>query len=97
VYAAVYTHSVALTVPIRRFRQELAMLLDQVERKREHVTITRNGSPAAVLIPVDEYIGLEEPAEILADPETVEAIERGREEAERGELVDFDEILRSRS
>ena len=84
----------ARTVPIRRFRQELAALLDEVERKREHVTITRNGSPAAVLVPVDEYAALEETAEILADAETMGAVHQGRREAESGELHELDDVKR---
>jgi antitoxin YefM len=84
----------ARTVPIRRFRQELAALLDEVERKREHVTITRNGTPAAVLVPVDEYAALEETAEILADAETMGALDQGRREAESGELHALDDVKR---
>lgn len=82
----------ARTVPIRQFRAELASLLDGVQRRRDHLTITRNGAAAAVVVPVDEYASLEETAEILADPETVEAIETGVAEAKRGELVELEEV-----
>ena len=37
--------------------------------------MTRNGKPAAVVVPVDEYEALEETAEILSDPDTMAAIE----------------------
>ena len=30
--------------------------------------VTRNGAPAAALVPVDEYEALEETAEVLATP-----------------------------
>jgi len=43
------------TVSVREFRTHLADLLDEVADRREHVTITRRGRPAAVLVPVNEY------------------------------------------
>ena len=41
---------------------------------REHVTVTRHGRPAAVLIPVAEYDALEETADILSDDSMLDAI-----------------------
>ncbi len=64
-------------VPVRDFRRQLAELLDEVVDRHEHVTVTRHGRPAAVLIPVHEYEALEETAEILSDDATLRAIHRG--------------------
>jgi prevent-host-death family protein len=83
---------VAKTVPTRHLRAHLAELLDEVADRREHVTVTRRGRPAAVLIPVDEYEALEEMAEILSDPSTLEAIRAGLEDIERGAVVTLDEV-----
>lgn len=80
------------TVPIRELRSELSQVIAQVADLREHVVITRHGRPAAVLVPVDEYEALEETAEILSDSETMAAIEEGRREVERGEVVTLDEL-----
>ena len=80
------------TVPIRELRSELSHVIAQVADLREHVVITRHGRPAAVLVPVDEYEALEETAEILSDSETMAAIEEGRREVERGEVVTLDEL-----
>jgi len=63
------------TVPVGEFRRNLSRLLSDVADRRDHVLVTRNGRPAAVLVPIDEYEVLEETAEILSDPETVAAIE----------------------
>jgi len=82
----------AKTVPVREFRSSLSSLLDDVSDRREHVVVTRNGRPAAVVIPMDEYEALEETAEILADPETVAAIEEGLAELERGEGIPWEEV-----
>jgi len=82
------------TVPVRELRSELSQVIDQVADLREHVIITRRGRPAAVLVPVDEYEALEETAEILSDPETMDAIEEGLREAERGETVTLADLRR---
>jgi prevent-host-death family protein len=74
-------------VPVRDFRGDLANLLDEVADRREHVVVTRRGKPAAVLVPVDEYDALEETAEILSDPEAMDAVAAGLAEVERGETV----------
>jgi prevent-host-death family protein len=82
----------AKTVPARELRSHLAEVLDDVARRREHVTITRRGRPAAVLVPADEYEGLEESAEILSDPATLEAIRMGLEEFATGEVYPLQDV-----
>ena len=84
----------AKIVPVREFRSNLAELLSDVADRRDHVLITRNGKPAAVVVPVDEYEALEETAEILSDPETLAAIEAGRADFERGDTVPFEDVRR---
>jgi PHD/YefM family antitoxin component YafN of YafNO toxin-antitoxin module len=56
------------------------------------VLVTRNGKPAAALIPIDEYEALEETAEILSDSVTLAQIEAGIAELARGESVTLDEL-----
>jgi antitoxin YefM len=79
-------------VPVREFRTHLAELLDEVADRREHVTVTRRGRPAAVLVPVDEYEALEETAEILSDEPTLDTIRRGLDDLAAGEVVPLDEV-----
>ncbi len=89
----VYAPQMAKTVSVRELRANLSGYLDQASR-HEQVVVTRNGKPAAVIISVDEYAGLEETAEILSDPGTVAAIEQGLAEIGRGETVSLDELRR---
>ncbi len=77
----------AKTVPVREFRTNLSQLLSDVADRRDHVLITRNGKPAAALVPIDEYEALEETAEILSDSATLAAIEAGLADLARGETV----------
>jgi antitoxin YefM len=79
-------------VPVREFRSRLSELLDGVANRRDHVLVTRNGRPAAALVPIDEYEALEESAEILSDPDAVAAIEAGLADLHLGDVVTLDEL-----
>lgn len=82
----------AKTVPVRELRSNLSSILADVSERRDHVVVTRNGSPAAALVPVDEYEALEETAEVLSDPDALAALEAGLAEIERGETVTLAEL-----
>jgi antitoxin YefM len=84
----------AKTIPVRDFRSNLAQVLSDVADRRDHVVLTRNGRPAAALVPVDEYEALEETAEILSDRDTLLALQDGLGELARGETIEFDELRR---
>jgi len=92
VYTIMYTRPMAKTVPVRELRSNLSSLLDDVSDRRDHVLVTRNGAPAAALVPIDEYEALEETAEILSDPDALSALEAGLAEIERGETVTIAEL-----
>jgi antitoxin YefM len=82
----------AKTVPVREFRSKLGQLLSDVADRRDHVVVTRNGTPAATLIPIGEYEALEESAEILSDTATLAAIEAGLENLARDDTVTLAEL-----
>ena len=92
VYAIMYTGPVAKTVPVRELRSNLSSLLDDVSDRRDHVLVTRNGAPAAALVPIDEYEALEETAEVLSDPDALSALEAGLAEIARDETVTLAEL-----
>jgi antitoxin YefM len=82
------------TVPVREFRTNLSELLSDVADRRDHVLVTRNGKPAAALVPIDEYEALEETAEILSDSVTLAQIETGLRELAQGDSVTLEELRR---
>jgi antitoxin YefM len=92
VYTIVYTPHMAKTVPVRELRSNLSSLLDDVSDRRDHVLVTRNGAPAAAIIPIDEYEALEETAEILSDSDALSALEAGLAEIERGDTITLAEL-----
>jgi antitoxin YefM len=83
---------VAKTVPVRELRSNLSRVLSDVAERRDHVLVTRNGRPAAALVPIDEYEALEETAEILSDPDALAALEDGLAELQRGEVVALEDL-----
>lgn len=84
----------AKTVPVREFRSRLSQLLSDVADRRDHVLVTRNGRPAAALVPIDEYEALEETAEILSDPDALAALEAGLAELSRDETLTLEDLRR---
>jgi prevent-host-death family protein len=84
----------AKTIPVREFRSNLAEVLSDVADRRDHVIVTRNGRPAAALVPINEYQALEETAEILSDAETLSALRAGLDELARGETTEFGDLRR---
>lgn len=82
----------AKTVPVRELRASLSSLIDDVSERRDHVLVTRNGTPTAALIPIDEYEALEETVEVLSDRDALAALEAGLAEIERGETVTLAEL-----
>jgi len=82
------------TVPLSEAKTHLARLLAEVEKLGEGVTITRSGRPAGVLLSIEEYEGLLETLDILADSKLMASIRRGLRDAEKGRVLAEDEVWR---
>ena len=80
------------TVTLSEAKAHLARLLREVEELGERVVITRSGHPAGVLLSVQEYEGLLESLEILADPELSAAVKQGLADLERGDVLADEEV-----
>lgn len=74
------------TLPLAEAKARLSDLISQVQLQHDHVTVTRNGYAAAVVVSMEEWESLHETLEILSDSETVAAIGRARAEVERGDV-----------
>jgi antitoxin YefM len=80
------------TLPLSEAKTHLARLLSRVEEVGEQFVITRSGRPAGVLLSIEEYEGLLETLEILADSDLMKQIQRGLEDLEAGRTVGHDEV-----
>ncbi len=84
----------AKVVPFTEARSKLSELLDEVNERHEHVVITRNGRPAAVVLSSDEYEALAETLEVLEDDETLEALRESAADVREGRVYSLDEARR---
>jgi prevent-host-death family protein len=81
-------------VSFSQARSGLTSLLDEVEARHEHVVITRNGLPRAVIMSPDEYEALQETIEVLEDPELLGALRRSEEDLKAGRVFDWETVKR---
>lgn len=82
----------AKIVPFTEARANLSELLDDVEDRQEHVLITRNGRPSAVMLSADEYDSLEETLDILQDKDLMEALRKSQDDVRAGRLTSVAEL-----
>jgi antitoxin YefM len=80
------------TISLSEAKARLASLLRQVAEVGEPAVITRSGHPAGVLVSLEEYEGLLETLEILADEELRKAVEEGLADFAAGHVVEHEEL-----
>ena len=73
------------TLPISKVKDRLNELVDAASVTHEQITITKNGSPAAVLIGADEWESLQETLFWLSQPGTKASVDEARAEVDAGE------------
>ncbi|MGH8923096.1 MAG: type II toxin-antitoxin system Phd/YefM family antitoxin [bacterium] len=67
------------SAPLRTVRDRFSEFIERVQAHHERVVVTRNGTPAAVLISPEDLESLEETLAVLEDTEAVaELIEAHR-------------------
>jgi antitoxin YefM len=80
------------TLPVSKVKDRLNELVDAAFVTHEQITITKNGSPAAVLIGVDEWESLRETLFWLAQPSIAESVDSARREITAGEGIAEEQI-----
>ena len=93
-YRFLYGLDMAKMVPFTEARARLSELLDEIEKRHEHVVITRSGRPVAVLVPADEHEVLEETLEILQDESLLGALRESEQDVKAGRVKTLDEVRR---
>lgn len=65
------------TLSLSEAKMKLSSLVDSVYKTDEEVVITKNGSPAAVLVSPDEFEGWKETVAIRSDAAFMDEIKKG--------------------
>jgi prevent-host-death family protein len=80
------------TLPISKVKDRLNDLVDAASITHEQVTITKNGTPAAVLIGMDEWESLQETLFWLSQPGIRESIAEARADVATGRVLTQEQI-----
>lgn len=62
------------TLSISKVKDKLSEFVDAVSLTRDQVTITKNGTPAAMLVGIDEWESLQETLFWLSKPNTLDDV-----------------------
>lgn len=79
-------------VPLGEAKDHLSEYVSGVEHTHDRVTITRHGTPSAVLISPDDLASLEETLDVLRTPGAEAAILEGESDIAAGRVADSDAI-----
>jgi prevent-host-death family protein len=72
------------TLSLSEAKMKLSSLVDSVHKTDEEVVITKNGSPAAVLVSPDEFESWKETVAIRSDAAFMNEIKRGMSALKKG-------------
>ncbi|HUR23917.1 MAG TPA: type II toxin-antitoxin system Phd/YefM family antitoxin [Acidimicrobiales bacterium] len=75
------------TEALRTVKDRLSEYVDRVQRHHERVVITRNGTPAAVLISADDLEALEETLDVLSDRAALAELREAKRAVANGDVV----------
>ncbi len=75
------------TLPLATVRDRLSSLVDEVARTHDTLTITRNGTPAVVVLAVDDYESIMETLALVIDPAGQQRIEEAERSVREGDVT----------
>ena len=75
------------TEALRTVKDRLSEFVDRVQRQHERIVITRNGTPAAVLISADDLEALEETLDVLSDRAAMRELREAKQAVAAGDVV----------
>jgi prevent-host-death family protein len=83
------------TLSVSEAKMKLSSLVEKVQTTEEEILITKNGSPAAVLISPDEYESLKETIAVRSDASLMDEIRKGLKafKARKASLYSLDELF----
>ncbi len=84
------------TLSLSEAKMKLSGLVDKVRTTDEEIIITKNGSPAAVLISPDEFESLKETIAVRSDVQLMSEIKKGLKalKNKKAKLYTLDELFK---
>ena len=83
------------TLSLSEAKMKLSGLVEEVKTRDEEILITKNGSPAAVLVSPEEFESWKETARIRSDSSLMAEIQKGLKALKEGKarLYSLDELF----
>jgi prevent-host-death family protein len=84
------------TLSLSEAKMKLSGLVDKVSKTDEEIVITKNGSPAAVLISPDEFESLKETIAVRGDTSLMSEIKKGLRslKSKKAKLYTLEELFK---
>ncbi len=82
------------TIPFSEARKDLSKIVDEVSTDHEHILITKQGLPKAIVMSADEFESWQETLEIASDPKAMAAIREGLRDIRAGRTYPLEEVLK---
>lgn len=84
------------TLSLSEAKMKLSGLVKEVSATDEEIVITRNGSPAAILISPDEFESLKETISVRSDAALMDEIKQGLKalKSKKARLYTLDELFK---
>lgn len=80
-------------LPLAEVKAHLSALVSEVESQHGQITVTRNGTPAAMVVSVAEWESLQETLAVLSDPQAVSDLREAETSRATGEVYSTDDVL----
>jgi antitoxin YefM len=80
------------TQSLAAVKAHFSQVIDEVAGTHERVTVTRNGSPVAVILAVEDYESLMETLEILSDRQAVADIREAEQQMAQGQAYSEEQV-----
>jgi prevent-host-death family protein len=84
----------ARTISFTEARAHLSELMDSVAKRHEHLVITRNGRPEAVVLSAVDYEALQETLAVLDDGNALEGLRESEDDVAAGRVREWDDVKR---
>ena len=80
------------TITLKELRPELPTVINSIDERLDRYVITKHGKPVAVMMNIEDYEGLLETLEILADKELLKRLKRAEKEIDEGKGVPLKDV-----
>ena len=80
-------------VSVTDAKNRLLDLIRKLKSRQEVLAITRDGVPTAVLLSMEQYDGLVETIELLADQQAMRVLKRSLKQAQAGRWVSHESVF----